>query len=84
MYILYIYIDIYIEMFIYVKFKLPILIFGDGHVNILTHIINDDQTGFIPGRLMASNIRMVYDMLFYSEKNNIHGLLLLIDFTAAV
>ena len=46
--------------------------------NILTHLIND-----IPGILMASNIRMVYDMVFYTEKNNIHGLLLLIYFAAA-
>lgn len=51
--------------------------------NNLTHIINDDQTGFIPGRLMASNIRLLYDLLFYTEKNNIPGLLLLIDFAAA-
>ena len=51
--------------------------------NILGKIINDDQTGFLPGRLMATNIRLVYDLLFYSEKNNIPGLLLLIDFAAA-
>lgn len=32
---------------------------------------------------MASNIRLLYDLLFYTEKNNIPGLLLLIDFAAA-
>ena len=51
--------------------------------NILGNIINEDQTGFIPGRLMATNIRLLYDMLFYTEKQNIPGLLLLIDFAAA-
>jgi hypothetical protein len=29
--------------------------------NNLTYIINDDQTGFIPGRLMASYTRILYD-----------------------
>lgn len=51
--------------------------------NVFSKIINEDQTGFLPGRLMASNVRMLYDILFYSEKNNNPGLLLLIDFAAA-
>lgn len=51
--------------------------------NILGNIINEDQTGFLPGRLMATNIRQLYDLLFYTEKHNIPGLLLLIDFAAA-
>lgn len=51
--------------------------------NILVNIINEDQTGFLPGRLMASNIRMLYDLLFYTEKYKVQGLLLLIDFAAA-
>ena len=51
--------------------------------NILDNIINEDQTGFLPGRLMATNIRTLYDILFYTEKHNIPGLLLLIDFAAA-
>ena len=51
--------------------------------NILGNIINEDQTGFLPGRLMATNIRLLYDILFHTEKNNIPGLLLLIDFAAA-
>ena len=32
---------------------------------------------------MATNIRLLYDILFYAEKNNIPGLLLLIDFASA-
>ena len=51
--------------------------------NILGNIINEDQTGFLPGRLMATNIRLLYDILFYTEKHHIPGLLLLIDFAAA-
>ena len=51
--------------------------------NVLTTIFNEDQTGFLPGRLMANNIRLLYDILFYTEKHQIPGLLLLIDFAAA-
>ena len=51
--------------------------------NVLSDIINEDQTGFLPGRLMASNIRLLYDILFYTEQHNIPGILLLIDFAAA-
>jgi len=51
--------------------------------NALDNIINEDQTGFLPGRLMATNIRQLYDILFYTEKHNMPGLLLLIDFAAA-
>jgi len=51
--------------------------------NVLGNIINEDQTGFLPGRLMAMNIRLLYDILFYTEKHNMPGLLLLIDFAAA-
>lgn len=49
----------------------------------LDNIINEDQTGFLPGRLMATNIRLLYDILFYTEKHHTPGLLLLIDFAAA-
>ena len=51
--------------------------------NKISTVINEDQTGFLPGRLMATNIRLLYDILFYTEKYNMPGLLLLIDFAAA-
>ena len=43
-------------------------------------MINKDQTGFISGRYIGENIRNLYDLLYFTEKNNIPGLLLLIDF----
>ena len=49
----------------------------------LGKIIHEDQTGFIPSRLMGTNIRILYDILFYTEEYNIPGLLLLIDFASA-
>ena len=46
-------------------------------------LIHDDQTGFIAGRYIGENVRTLYDLLHYTEKNKIPGLLLLIDFEKA-
>ena len=41
------------------------------------------QTGFIPGRYIGENIRLIYDILSFTEENDIPGILLLIDFEKA-
>ena len=46
-------------------------------------IINKDQTGFLKGRYIGENTRLIYDLMNYTEQNNIPGLLLLIDFEKA-
>ena len=50
---------------------------------VLEKLIDLDQTGFISGRYIGDNIRLIYDMLQFTEENNIPGLLLLIDFEKA-
>ena len=50
---------------------------------VLPKLIHTDQTGFIPGRCISENTRLIYDVLDYTEKHNIAGLLLLIDFEKA-
>lgn len=49
----------------------------------LSTIINDDQIGFLKGRLIGENILIEYDMMSYTEFNNIPGFLMLIDFEKA-
>ena len=49
----------------------------------LGKLIDLDQTGFISGRYIGDNIRLIYDMLQFTEENDIPGLLLLIDFEKA-
>ena len=49
----------------------------------LNSIIHADQTGFIPSRCIGENIRLIYDILWEAEQNQIPGLLLLIDFEQA-
>ena len=50
---------------------------------ILDKLISRTQTGFISGRYIGENIRLVYDLLHYTEKENIPGLIMLVDFEKA-
>ena len=51
--------------------------------SVLPQIIHGDQTGFLAGRYIGENIRMLYDILFHTETHNIPGQLLLVDFHKA-
>ena len=50
---------------------------------ILPKIIHESQTGFLKGRYIGENIRLLYDTLLYTEAEQIPGLLLMIDFAKA-
>ncbi|MCU7801406.1 MAG: reverse transcriptase family protein, partial [gamma proteobacterium symbiont of Lucinoma myriamae] len=50
---------------------------------VLDSIIDKDQTGFIKGRSIVENIRMIYDMIKFTDEYDIPGLLLFIDFEKA-
>ena len=49
----------------------------------LPGIINEDQTGFISGRFIGKNTRMVYDTIDHCNTYNKQGLLLILDFSKA-
>ena len=49
----------------------------------LQTLINSDQTGFIKGRYIGENTRLLYDIMKYTEDNSIPGLLMTIDFKKA-
>ena len=49
----------------------------------LPSFINEDQTGFISGRFIGENTRMVYDTIEYCDAHDIPGLLLVLDFSKA-
>ena len=46
-------------------------------------LISNDLTGFLKGREIGVNTRLVNDMMKYCKNNNILGLLMLIDFEKA-
>ena len=50
---------------------------------VLPHLINYDQTGFLKGRFIVENIRLINSVIDYAEKQIIPGLLLFSDFEKA-
>ena len=51
--------------------------------SVLDDLIGRDQTGFIKGRSLVENIRVIYDMMKFTDEHQIPGLLLFIDFEKA-
>ena len=49
----------------------------------LPNLINYDQTGFIKGRFIGENIRLINSVICYAKDKNIPGLLLFLDFEKA-
>ena len=51
--------------------------------NVLPFLIHESQTGFLSGRFIGENIRLLYDTLLYTELKDIPGMLLVVDFEKA-
>ncbi|KAL9982000.1 hypothetical protein ACROYT_G010777 [Oculina patagonica] len=49
----------------------------------LPNVINNDQTGFIKGRFIGENIRLIDSIIRYAKEKNMPGLLLFLDFEKA-
>ena len=52
-------------------------------VRTAPYLISDDQTGFVSQRYIGDNLRLLYDMIYYLQKQNPPGLLVPIDFENA-
>ena len=50
---------------------------------VLDKLISKEQTGFMSGRYIGENTRLIYDILHITDKLDIPGLLLIIDFEKA-
>ncbi len=66
-----------------VSYKLASACIAERIKSCLCYIINENQKGFITGRYIGENIRLMYDLMFLTETMNIPGMLLLIDFEKA-
>ena len=66
-----------------VIYKLASSVIANRLKTVLNRIINEDQKGFISGRFIGENIRLIYDILFETKEQNIPRLLLSIDFQQA-
>ena len=49
----------------------------------LRSLIHEDQKGFTAGRYIGENIRLIYDILFETKKQDIPGMILSVDFEKA-
>ena len=66
-----------------VIYKLASSVIASRLKNVLHKLIHEDQKGFIAGRFIGENIRLIYDILFETKQQEIPGLLLSIDFQQA-
>ena len=66
-----------------VVYKLGSACIANRLKNVLPFLIHENQKGFMSGRFIGENIRLLYDLLLYTDINDIPGLLLLIDFEKA-
>ena len=52
-------------------------------VKVLISVINSDQTGFLKGRFIGENIRIIEDIINFTDCASKQGLLLFLDFQKA-
>ena len=50
---------------------------------VISDLVNYDQVGYIKGRYIGENVRIIEDMMFYTSKNYIPGFMVLIDYEKA-
>lgn len=50
---------------------------------VLPKIINHDQTGYVKGRYIGETLRVIDDIIYHTNLNNIPGILITIDFEKA-
>jgi len=51
--------------------------------NVLQNIINPNQTGYVKGRYIGENIRLISDIMEYTTKNEQAGIAMFLDFRKA-
>ena len=64
-------------------YKLLSKVLASRMIEFLPFLVHDDQTGYIKGRFIGCNVRLVEDILILTKLNNIPGILLTIDFEKA-
>ena len=51
--------------------------------NVLTGVVHCNQTAYVNGKYIGESIRLITDLLHYTEENNICGILFSADFDKA-
>ena len=66
-----------------VSYKIVSSCIAERIKSTLSTLIHENQKGFISGRYIGENIRLMYDLIHLTEKEQIPGMLLSIDFEKA-
>ncbi|KAL9974209.1 hypothetical protein ACROYT_G011222 [Oculina patagonica] len=66
-----------------VDFKIAAKAIAKRLEKFLPNLIHPDQTGFVKGRYIGENIRLISDVLDYTKEKKIPGILLALDFRKA-
>ena len=66
-----------------VDYKILTYILAERVQKVLKQITNTDQKGFIKGRFIGYNIRLVQDTIEYAKMQNTSGVILFLDFKKA-
>ena len=64
-------------------YKILAFIFAKRLQLLIDKLINKNQTGYIKGRFIGENARLVLDIYDYCEENDTEGILLFADFQKA-
>ena len=66
-----------------VDYKILTKVIAKRIENVLPTLINPDQTGYVKGRYIGENIRLIYDLIHYTDKTNQKGIAIFLDFKKA-
>ena len=63
--------------------KIASKVIAERMKSLLPKLIQYNQSGYIPGRNISENIRLILDIMDYTKIKNLPGILLFIDFEKA-
>lgn len=66
-----------------VDYKIATKVIANRIKNVLTSIISSSQTGFMKGRYIGENIRILFELLDYTDEHAIPGMIFFSDFEKA-
>ena len=64
-------------------YKILATVLANRLQKVLTHLISEDQVGYLKGRSGINNARLIQDMIDYSAFNKIDGAIIFADFKKA-
>ena len=63
-----------------VDYKILTRVIAKRIEKVLPTIINPDQTGYVKGRYIGENIRLIQNIMFFAKNVNIPGIAIFLDF----